>query len=506
MFGSVCSGTLFGMSVYPVQVEADVSEGMPVFELVGYLAGEVKEARERVRTALRNSGYRLPAKRITVNLSPADKRKKGTSFDLPIAAALLKTMGILPHGCTEGTMITGELSLNGGVKGVRGVLALVMEAKENGFARCIVPAENGAEGAAVEGIEVYGVRSLAEMVELLKGNRTACLREAAAGEPGAENGAEYDFADIRGQKALKRALEAAVCGNHNILMIGPPGAGKSMAAGCIPGILPKLLPKECLEITRLYSIAGMLPGDGLMTKRPFISPHHSVSAQALAGNGAVPGMVSLAHRGVLFLDELPEFNRAALEIMRQPLEEKEIRISRVSGNYVYPADFMLAAAMNPCKCGYYPDRGRCLCTDTQINAYLSRISRPLLDRIDICVEAPELKIGELRGMEDAEPSADVGARVEAARRIQYARYDGTKVRTNSAMRPEDIRRYCILGKAEERLMERAYGRLGLTARTYHKILRVSRTLADMDGEERIREKHLCEAIGYREITRRYPTV
>lgn len=506
MFGSVCSGALSGMSVYPVQVEVDMSEGMPMFELVGYLAGEVKEARERVRTALKNSGYRLPAKRITVNLSPADRKKNGTSFDLPIAAALLKTMEVLPPGCTEGTMITGELSLNGSVKGVRGVLAMVAEAKKNGFARCIVPAENGTEGAAVSGIDVYGVRSLAGLVELLGGKESDAAKLCREEPFREERGAQYDLADICGQQVLKRALEAAVGGNHNILIVGPPGAGKSMAAGCLPGILPAPSQEECLEITEIYSVAGMLKKDGLIMRRPFIRPHHSVSAQALAGTGMSPGLVSLAHRGVLFLDELPEFNRAALEIMRQPLEEKEIRISRVQGNYVYPADFMLAAAMNPCRCGYYPDRSRCLCTDTQINSYLSKVSRPLLDRIDICVAAAEPGIGELAGKRSAEASADVRARVEAVRRIQKERFLGTGVLTNSGMKPEDIRRYCILGKAEERLMECAYKRLGLTARAYHKILRVSRTLADMDGEERIREKHLCEAISYREMTQKYPVM
>lgn len=500
MFSSVSSGTLFGMSVYPVQVEADMSDGMPMFELVGYLAGEVKEARERVRTALRNSGYRLPPKRITVNLSPADRRKKGTSFDLPIAVALLKAMEALPDHCTDGMMITGELSLSGHVKGVRGVLAMVMEAKRNGFRRCIVPMQNVREGSVVQGIEVYGVRSLAQTAALLKGNKFPVIQEISEEEPENEGkDVRYDFADIRGQKVLKRALEIAVSGNHNILLIGPPGAGKSMAAGCLPGILPSLTKEERMEVTKIYSIAGMLSGTGLVTARPFISPHHSVSAQALAGNGAAPGLVSLAHRGVLFLDELPEFNRAALEIMRQPLEEKEIRISRVNGNYVYPADFMLAAAMNPCKCGYYPDLSRCRCSDTQIGAYLSRISRPLLDRIDICVEASRIRMKELKSQKREETSEKVQQRVEAVRNLQRERLKESNIFCNGAMGQKDIARYCILGKSEERLMENAYDRLGLTVRAYHKILRVSRTIADMDGEERIREKHLCEAIGYREI-------
>lgn len=502
MFGSVWSGTLFGMSVYPVQVEADMAEGMPVFELVGYLAGEVKEARERVRTALKNSGYPLPPKRITVNLSPADKRKKGASFDLPIAAVLLKTMGALPASCTEKTVVVGELSLNGEVKGVRGVLPMVMEAKRNGFIKCIVPWENAAEGSVVEGIDVYGVRTINDMIEVLNGrgnpqkpgNAAQMLQNAAYR-------AEHDFSDICGQHVLKRALEVAVCGNHNILMVGPPGAGKSMAASCIPGILPPLSWEECLEISKIYSIAGTLPKEGIVAKRPFICPHHTVSPQALAGGGNVPGpgLVSLSHRGVLFLDELPEFNRSSLEILRQPLEEKEIHISRVNGSYTYPADFLLAAAMNPCKCGYFPNRNKCRCSDTQINAYLSRISRPLLDRIDICVEAAEIKVHELHTQQKEEDSKTVRERVSAARTIQRERFLGTSCLTNGGMNQEEIRKYCTLGRKELHLMEMSYQRLNLTARTYYKILRVARTIADMDGEERIREEHLCEAIGYREI-------
>lgn len=505
MFGSVCSGTLFGMSVYPVQVEADIADGMPVFELVGYLAGEVKEARERVRTALKNSGYLLPPKRITVNLSPADRRKQGTSFDLPIAAALLKTMGVLKPGCTEGVLITGELSLSGQVKGVRGILPMVMEAKKNGFTSCILPLENAAEGAMVEGISVYGVDSLRDMVALLKGESAVPAQQEAGRHEDTYDSAACDFSQIRGQRFLKRAMETAVSGRHNLLMIGPPGAGKSMTAGCIPGILPGLTKEERLEITKLYSIAGLLPQEGIMMKRPFIHPHHTVSAQALSGGGRTPGLVSLAHKGVLFLDELPEFNRSALEILRQPMEEREIRISRVNGNYTYPADFILAAAMNPCKCGYFPDRSRCRCSDAQINAYLSRVSRPLLDRIDICAEACEVKMTELQGVGQEETSQTVRERVEYVHLLQRERFKGLEITANGEMRPEEIRKYCALGNKERKLMEMTYEKLGLTARAYHKILRVARTLADMEGEEKIQEKHICEAVGYREITRHYQT-
>mgnify|MGYP005776230103 CR=1 FL=1 len=508
-FSTILSAAIDGLGVELVRVEADVSNGLPVFHMVGYLSSEVKEAGERVRTAIRNSGFDYPAKRTVINLSPATLRKRGASFDLPIAAAILASLGQISPSAAEGCLITGELGLDGRERKVPGILPIVMEGKRAGISRCIVPKENMAEGALVKGVEVIGAGSLAEVVEILRGeyqqgavDRTE-VQEAVQAEWGEML---PDFADIKGQENVKRAAEIAVAGGHNLLMIGPPGSGKSMTAKCIAGILPPPDMEESLEITKIYSVLGMLDEKApLIRKRPFREVHHTATRAALIGGGLVPrpGEISLAHGGVLFLDELPEFRKSVIEVLRQPLEEKSVQISRTYGNYRFPADFILVAAMNPCPCGCYPDMKKCTCTPAQIHMYLSRVSRPFLDRIDLCVEAPKVEYKHLADERKGESSAVIRKRVTKAREIQKERFKGTKITTNSMLRGENIKYYCVLGEKERALMEQAFTVMGLTARAYHRIIKTARTIADLNGEERIRENHLKEALGYRVVDEKY---
>ena len=505
MFSSVLTMALQGMDVCEVSVEADISEGgLPVFDMVGLLGSEVKESRERIRTSLRNSGYYLPPKRITVNLSPADMKKTGSHFDLPVAVSLMIAMGLIPPECVEDTVIAGELSLSGRMARVNGILPMVLKARERGYKRFILPSENAAEGGAVEGIEVIGIKSLDEAFRFLSGDESIeatriDLRKLLTGK----REAAFDLSSIRGQKTAKRGLEVAAAGMHNILMVGPPGGGKSMMAKCLPSILPALTVEECLEITGIHSVAGILKSEGVVTERPFISPHHTVSRQALSGGGKIPkpGDVSLSHRGVLFLDELPEFDRNTLEILRQPLEDRKIHISRASGKYTYPADFLLAAAMNPCKCGYYPT-GRCQCSKEEVKRYLSRISAPLLDRIDIFCQVDEVGFDELNGSGRMEESSEkIRERVSEAFEIQKERFKDRNIKFNSEMELKDIKEFCPLGSPEEALLKESFEALGLTARGYHRILRCARTIADLEHSDRITAVHLSEAIGYRSIDR-----
>lgn len=503
MYSLVTTSIIQGIKSIPVYVEADVSDGMPLFEMVGSLSPEVKESKERVRTALKNTGYILPPKRITINFIPANIRKTGSGFDLPVVAAVLCAIGIVPEEALKNTMVVGEISLSGEVKPVNGILPMVAEAKERGVTRCIVPAENQTEALLVKEIEIFAVQSIAEMIHILNGGTYI---EKEIGKVVAKTAQVLDFSDIQGQYFVKRACEVAVSGMHNLLMIGPPGAGKTMTAMRIPTILPPLDEKEQMELSKIYSVSGQFQlREQLMEERPFRCPHHTITMQGLVGGGLIPkpGEISLAHKGVLFLDELPEFKQNTIEILRQPMEEKEVRLVRVNGTYEYPADFILVAAMNPCKCGYYPDMQKCRCTAASIERYINRISQPLLDRIDICVETPQIKFEELNGTKKEECSDTIRERVIEVHAIQKKRYQKEDFQFNSQIPAARIAEYCALSKDQEKYMKKIYKQLNLTARSYHKILKVARTLADMDGSENILDAHLNEAVCYRNIDKRF---
>lgn len=505
MFSRVYSGGLSGMEGYVVQVEADVSPGLPSFHMVGYLASEVKEAEERVRTGIRNSGFRLPSMRVTVNLSPANVRKDGTGCDLPVAVAVLASYGVVEPTLLKDSAFLGELGLDGRIKPVRGVLSMVLAMRQAGMRRCFLAEENISEGLAVEQIEIIKVSSIGSLVELL--NCPEQIKTSIRGTEAIEESVyAVDFSEVNGQKLVRRATEVAVAGFHNILYIGPPGSGKSMIARRIPTIMPELTQAEQLEVSQVYSIYGLLPqGRALMRERPFRAPHHTISAQALTGGGMIPrpGEISLASRGVLFLDELPEFEKRTLEILRQPMEDRKVTVARVQGTYEFPAHFMLAAALNPCPCGYYPDRQRCTCSELQVRKYLGKISRPLLDRIDLCVEAAPVSYQEIRQQEINESSAAIRERVENARGIQEKRFAGMGIIFNSEMGNREIRHFCRLGDQEEAFLQMVFQRLGLSARGCQKLLRVARTIADLDGQEQIQKHHLIEAVGYRDLEERY---
>lgn len=507
MFSKVHSIGIMGVEGYPVAVEADVSEGLPAFAMVGDLSAQVREAQDRVRTALKNSGFRLPVRKITVNLSPAAVRKDGTGFDLPVAIAVLAATGLIDTSFLESSVLIGELGLNGAVKPVPGTLSIVAAAKREGMRRCFLPASNVKEGQIVDGIDIIGVGTLKQLAELL--NAPSELEPAArsiVNDKEVDAVYEVDISDISGQRLLKRATEIAAAGMHNILYIGPAGTGKTMMARRIPTIMPSLSHEENVEISKIYSVCGLLsPEQPLLSKRPFRSPHHTISPQALTGGGRIPkpGEISLASRGVLFLDELPEFQKSSIEVLRQPMEERKITISRLYGSYEFPAGFMLAAAMNPCKCGYYPDRRRCTCTAAQIKRYLSRISKPLLDRIDICAEAAPLKYEELNKKGKEESSCAVRRRVEAARLIQKRRFAGSRIYFNSAMRGAEIDRFCTVIREGEEFLKRMFEHLDLSARGYAKILKVARTVADLAGSQGIEKEHLAEAAGLRGLEAKY---
>lgn len=504
MYSVVSTAMIQGIKSIPVFVEADVSEGMPLFEMVGFLSSEVKESKERVRTALRNSGYILPPKRITVNFIPANIKKTGSCFDLPIALSILAAVGLVPQENLKECFVTGEVSLNGAIKPVNGILPMVSEAKERGIRKVIVPRENLTEASLVKDMVIYAVEDIKEVIHILnEGEYQEKPRESVTCETVEKTA---DFSEIQGQKVLKRACEVAVSGMHNLLIVGPPGAGKTMAAMRIPGILPPLEEEEQMELSKIYSVCGMFGNrEKLMNTRPFRCPHHTVTPAGLAGGGGIPrpGEISLAHKGVLFLDEFPEFQKNTLEILRQPMEEKSVRLVRINGTYEYPADFMLVAAMNPCNCGYYPDMQKCRCSAVSIERYRNRISQPLLDRIDVCIEASQLRFEELIGERQEETSAQIRARVVRVHEIQRKRYEKENFSYNSQIPAAKMKYYCGLDEKQETYMKEIYQKLNLTARSYHKILKVARTLADMDASDKIAQCHLHEAVCYRNIDKRF---
>ncbi len=503
MFGRLRSGVLVGIDAEPVEVQVDIGGGLPTFQIVGLPDKEVSESRERIRSAIKNSGYSFPPGRITANLAPADVRKGGVGFDLPIALSILIASDQVA-ATTNGWMIAGQLSLDGTVQGVRGVLPLALEARRSGLSRMAVPPENAAEAQLASSLEIYPVASLREAVEALGGTRSpAQLPPSIAVDSLAPApSAAHDLASVRGQMAAKRALEIAAAGGHNLLLMGPPGAGKSMLAHCLPEILPPLSLEEAIDVTRVYSVAGLLGrNEALIRTRPFRAPHHTISYAGMVGGGhgmPGPGEITLAHRGVLFLDEMPEFDRHVLETLRQPIEEDAVVLARAGVSVRYPASFTLVAAMNPCPCGHLGDTARpCTCTARDIHRYRRHISGPLLDRLDLFVDVPRLTADELLGPPDAEASARVRERVVAARQRQWARTTGEGALCNARLDAEQTRRHCRLDDEGRMLLRRAIVRLGLSGRGHARVLRVARTIADLAGVADITAPHLAEALRYR---------
>lgn len=507
MLSCVTACGLMGIDGYPVVVETDISNGIPAFDIVGLVDAAVKEAKERVRAAIKNSGFEFPSRRITVNLAPADLKKEGTAYDLPIATGILAATGVLPAASMKDCLLLGELSLDGTLRPVYGVLPKVIAAKQAGLTRVLLPQGNAMEASVVKGIQVFPVSNLVQLVQYIMGLvQIEPVETDWADFSDEEIWNDMDFADVKGQKHVKRALEVAAAGGHNCLMIGSPGCGKTMLARRMPSILPDMTFEEALEVSKIHSVAGILPQEtSLVTQRPFRAPHHSISSTSLIGGGKIPkpGEVSLAHLGVLFLDELPEFSKHALEVLRQPLEDGSALISRINASITYPCRTTLIAAANPCKCGFYLDESReCTCTQQEVRNYLGRLSGPLLDRLDIQVEVPTLKYQELSDeQEKSESSREIRRRVNNARAIQQKRFSGKGIYCNAQMSHAMIKKYCHLGDEETALLSDAYLKLNLTVRAHNRILKVARTIADLESAKNINTIHIAEAIQYRALDR-----